>query len=188
MMGSWAHLTVWLPWSAGVLFAALYLYVIGDIDIVGPPSWGLFVGEFSLGRILSARAPFRFEPVLMLEAGYVVFLLSPLNLFITLLMAGLLAANLHGAIVLHRDPQCRLSTGGSFSGALPALLAGGACCAPSLILLLGIPGLGAFTAFFAWLVPVSIIALSLSRVWQHYLGAPPLWRLGASRLLWKGLS
>jgi hypothetical protein len=60
----------------------------------------------------------------------------------------------------------------------PALLAGGACCAPSLLLVLGIPGLGAFVGLFAWLLPLSLLLLVLSRCWQRRRGAPRvLWLL-----------
>ncbi|MEA5444595.1 hypothetical protein VCB98_02040 [Gammaproteobacteria bacterium AB-CW1] len=165
---------LWLPLSAALAYAGFYLYAIGDIDVMDSSLWGLMVGELSLERILSARAVFQFEPVVMIEAGYLVILISPLNLAMTVLLAGLLAANLHGVLHLRANPSCRYSASGSLSGALPALLAGGACCAPSLILLLGLPGLGAFAAFFAWLVPVSLLALAASRIWQRRLGAPPM--------------
>ena len=57
------------------------------------------------------------------------------------------------------------------------LLAGGACCSPGLLLLLGIPALGAFVGLFSWLVPLSILLLGGARIWQHRQGAPPMFRL-----------
>lgn len=66
---------------------------------------------------------------------------------IAVILGGLLAANLHGVIFICSHPAtCKVGSGG-LVGAAPALFAGGACCAPSLILLLGIPGLGAISAF-----------------------------------------
>ena len=50
------------------------------------------------------------------------------------------------------------------TGAWPSLLAGGACCAPSLLLLLGIPGLGAFVSLFAWMVPLALFLVLLAGV------------------------
>ncbi len=169
-----------MPVSVGIGYMVLYLYVIGDLDIVGPPWWGIQVSELSLQQMLASRSTLLFESVATIEAGYVIWLVSPINLMIALFMGGLLAANLHGAIFLRRQAACSIdpSPGGGNSamvgGMIPALLAGGACCAPSLILLLGIPGLGAMSAFFGWLIPLSVLILGLNRLWQHHLGAPPM--------------
>lgn len=109
----------------------------------------------------------------MLQLGRLVILLSPGNLAVAALLSWLLAFNLHGALTLRQQARCDLATGAILSAGLwPALLAGGACCAPSL-LLLGIPSLGAFIGLFAWLVPMSLVLLLASRVWQRRRGAPP---------------
>ncbi|PSQ91373.1 MAG: hypothetical protein BRD57_04630 [Proteobacteria bacterium SW_6_67_9] len=55
---------------------------------------------------------------------------------------------------------------------MPALLAGGAYCAPALLLLTGLPSLGAFAGLFSGLVPLAIGALGVARWWQRRLGAP----------------
>ncbi len=170
------NLRLWLPLIVGVSYGLFYLYAIGDLTMYGPPAWGAFLTEPTLERALTARATLMFEAIGVIEMGWLVWLISPLNLFLTLLLSGLLAANIHGVLYLRSQPaSCHPAS--SLAGALPALFAGGACCAPSLILLLGIPGLGAFTAMFGWLMPVSVLALGLSRIWQHHLGAPPMFRI-----------
>jgi hypothetical protein len=160
--------------AAGVGYAVFYLYAVGDVDVGGPPAWNVATVEMTIERVLAARVPFQFEAVAMMEAGVVVLLLSPLNILMAVLLGMLLAANLHGALYLHGNPRCRAGAGGALGGAMPALLAGGACCAPSLILLLGVPGLGAFSALFPWLVPLSIVALIVNRIWQRRQSAPTL--------------
>lgn len=162
--------------GAGLLYAVFYLWVIGDLDAAGYSAWQFQLGQFDLARVFRARAPFYFEPVAMLQAGHLLWFLSPLNLLITASLAGLLGANVHGVLALRRGggDQCPIGSRGSVSGALPALLAGGACCAPGLLLLLGIPALGAFAGLFAYLIPLSLILLALSRWWQRRLGAPRL--------------
>lgn len=168
-----------IAFAVGLLYGLFYLWVIGDITFYGPPAWGGHIAELSLERALSARSTLMFEAVAVLEAGYLVWLISPVNLLIAGILCGLLAANIHGALWIRAQPAaCRPGQGGTLAAAVPALFAGGACCAPSLILLLGIPGLGAFAAFFGWLVPISIAALGLSRVWQHRQGAPKLFGTG----------
>ncbi len=164
-----------LPWLVGLGYGLIYLYAIGDISLAAPPLWDWRVAPLSLERVVSARGPFLFEAMAIAEAGYAVLLISPLNLLITGLLSGLLAANIHGVLYLRANPDmCRPNRAGLVAGALPALLAGGACCAPSLILLLGIPGLGAFAGLFGWLVPLSLGLLACNRLWQRRRGAPGL--------------
>jgi len=167
-----------LPWLTGIAYGLFYLYSIGDLTLYGPPGWGAYVVDFGLERIFSARSTLMFEAIAVIEMGWLVWLFSPLNLLFTLLLAGLLAANMHGALYIRAHPSvCRRPGRGGLLGAVPALLAGGACCAPGLILLLGIPSLGAFVALFGYLMPASIVLLALSRLWQHRQGAPPVFRL-----------
>lgn len=175
-------LRLWLPLLAGVGYGLFYLYAIGDLSFQGPPHWGGYISEISLQRIFSARSTLMFEAIAVIELGWLVWLVSPLNLLLTLLLGGLLAANLHGVLYMRAHPaQCRVGGNKGLLGAAPALFAGGACCAPSLILLLGIPGLGAFSAFFGWLLPISIVVLALNRIWQYRQGAPPMFRLVPGR-------
>lgn len=160
----------------GSLYGLLYLVVIGDISFIGPPAWDAYISNLSLEAMLSARGTMLFETVGVLEMGYFVWLVSPVNLLVCGLLSGLLAANVHGVLFFRSQPQsCSGGRRVLVAGGLPALLAGGACCAPSLILLLGIPALGAFGAFLGWLIPVSVLALSFNRLWQLKKGAPVMW-------------
>ena len=168
-----------LPIGAlAVLYALLYLYAIGDLDL-GRAGWSWQALDWQWSRLLARRGAWHFEAVAMLELGYLVLLLSPANLALAGVLAALLALNLHGALALRARAQCSLRQGAASSAGLwPALLAGGACCAPSLLLMLGIPGLGAFIGLFAWLLPLSLLLLVLSRFWQRLSGAPRvLWLL-----------
>jgi hypothetical protein len=161
---------------SGISYGAVYLWAVGDIDTGGPGAWQWQPVELSLERLTAMRSPMHFEAVAMVQAGPLFMLVSPLNLLIATLLGTLLIANVHGAFELRRHVACnaRPGTGMLSASTLPALLAGGACCAPSLLILLGIPGLGAFAALFAWLVPLSVVALMASRWWQRRLGASPL--------------
>ena len=86
------------------------------------------------------RSPFLFEDVAMLQAGWWGVIISPLDIALAALLGMLRALNIHGVVALWRSPGSRtLSTAGSASSAIPALLAGSAYCAPSLLLLLGAP-------------------------------------------------
>lgn len=163
-------------WLIGLLAGAyglLYLYMLGDIDI-GYSGWGWHHLPWQWSHIWAQRSPWQFEALAMLEAGVLVILLSPVNLLVATALATLLGLNLHGMLALRRTARCTVI---SSAGVWPSLLAGGACCAPSLLLLLGIPGLGAFASLFAWMLPLAGVLLLASRVWQRLKGAPAVWRL-----------
>lgn len=163
--------------TLALLYALLYLYAIGDLDLART-GWSWRALDWQWQRLLARRGTWHFEAVAMLELGYLVLLLSPANLALAGTLAALLALNLHGALALRAQAQCSLRQGAASSaGVWPALLAGGACCAPSLLLVLGIPGLGAFIGLFAWLLPLSLLLLVLSRCWQRRRGAPRVLRL-----------
>ncbi|MDN3516451.1 hypothetical protein QWY84_02405 [Aquisalimonas lutea] len=158
----------------GGLYALAYLFGIGDLAFEPGAGWLVRTAAVSPERIFSMRAPFLFEAVAMAEAGWWVVLVSPVNVAIAALLGTLLALNVHGVIALWRAPRsCSLSGLAGAWGALPALLAGSACCAPSVLLLLGVPALGVVAAFFGYLVPLSVAALAASRLWQRRVGAPP---------------
>lgn len=161
--------------GSGAGYALLYLYLIGDIDLMAT-GWQWQHVPLSIERLLSQRSPFYFEAFAKLELAIAVFLVSPLNILIALSLGLLLGLNIHGALDLNNSRTCSVPAGGTLSGALPALLAGGACCAPALLLLIGIPGLGAFVGLFPWLMPLSFVLLFFGRWWQRRLGARRIWR------------
>jgi hypothetical protein len=163
----------------GVFYALAYLHLLGDLDLRSDGAWGLVIGD--PGAWLDRRGLMHFEPVAMLELGQVLLLASPPNLAFAASLGALLAVNLDGAWQLWRQPvACSLRSGRPVSGfagsgplaAVPALLAGGACCAPSLLMLLGIPALGALAGLFGWLLPASLALLLVSRILQRRRGAP----------------
>lgn len=165
--------------AVGAIYALGYLYALGDIDWAQQAAWGFRVGDLALAQWITMRSAFYFEAVAIADIGHLAVLISPLNLAIAVGLASLLTLNIHGAIELRRRPALCRRRPGTLLGGLPALLAGGACCAPSLVLLLGVPGLGAFAALFGWLIPLSFAALFATRWWQRREGAPAwLWRSG----------
>jgi len=171
-----------LALAGGFTYAVSYLWAIGDFSTMGQPAWDLLAGDPALW--LQRREAFRFEPIAMLRAGHIAWLVNPLDILIATGLGALLAVNAQGAWILrHRPDICRGRAGGT-RGALaaaPALLAGGACCAPGVLLTLGIPGLGAVAGLFEWLVPLSLLMLAANRWWQRRQGAPGWFRLPAAR-------
>lgn len=159
--------------TIAVSYALLYLFLIGDIDI-GASGWQWVLLPIDSMQPFSQRSLLHFEAVAMIQLGWLTVLLSPVNIVIASVLGMLLALNVYGLMSM-RTRACQLSRSSSSMSALPALLTGGACCAPSLFLVLGIPGLGALISYIGWLLPLSALLLLLNRFWQRAQGAPA-WR------------
>jgi hypothetical protein len=163
--------------AVGTTYALLYLYALGDIDLVTRTAWGWRVGELSPGAWFDMRAPLRFEPIAIADLGHLAVLVSPMNIAVAVILGAALALNVHGIVTLIRQPaQCRAGAAGGLVGVAPALLAGGACCAPSLVLVIGTPAISGLAAFSGWLVPLSLALLVGGRWWQRRQGVPSWFR------------
>ncbi|MEQ6889988.1 hypothetical protein ABE957_15030 [Halomonas sp. CS7] len=156
------------PWDAalvggvGLVYTGLYLWVIGDL---GPGGGGGLAASFpAWERVWQTRGPLYFEPVGLIEAGAWIWTFSPLNTLLGLGLGLLLGANLVlGWRVRHAASHCAWrAPGGSLLAALPALLAGGACCAPMLLIWLGLPLAGALIPVLPWLLPLAALLLLAS--------------------------
>lgn len=160
--------------AAGLVYLVLYLGASQDLSFDTDAGWTLRVATDWSSLWMQARSPFRFEGIAMIEAGALTLLLSPLDLLIAGILGVLVALNVHGVLALRGTPStCRpTGAGAGLLGAAPALLASGACCAPALILLIGMPGLGAVAGLFGWLIPLSLALLVASRWWLRRHGAP----------------
>lgn len=163
--------------AVGSTYALLFLYALGDIDIVERTAWGWRMGDLAPGTWFDMRAPLHFEPIAIADMGHLAVLVSPVNIVMAALLGAALALNMHGIATLIRQPaQCRAGAAGGLAGVVPALLAGGACCAPSLVLAIGIPAISGLAAFSGWLVPLSFLLLVGGRWWQHRQGVPSWFR------------
>jgi len=104
---------------------------------------------------------FTFEPVARLIVPGATLLLSPINLAVVGALSILAGMNLTVAFASLREPRaCRISRTGSVLSGFPALLAGGACCAPAILLVLGIQASSLLIGLFRILIPVSFVLLA----------------------------
>ncbi|EWH01416.1 hypothetical protein [Halomonas sp. BC04] len=146
------------------LYTLLYLWLTGDIAGGGAGGWHATFPAWE--RAFQSRGPFQFEPVGLVSLGALVWTFSPLNTLLAVFMGLLVGLNVVAGWRLWRSPrQCGL--GGSSTGLLaliPAFLAGGACCAPLILIWLGLPIAGALAGMTPLLVPVALLLLVLG-VW-----------------------
>ncbi|MGW0732019.1 hypothetical protein [Streptomyces sp. NPDC002851] len=151
----------------------LYLTAIGDVVFGAHGRWaGQFAGW---ERAFETRAPYLFEPVAAVRTPVAVLFVSPVNVLLGAVVAGLAACTVAVALATRDEAVCpvpvrRRGRGfGGLLGALPALLLGFACCVPAFLLALGTGTAAAVLPFVTPLRPVfyplSLLLLSTALVW-----------------------
>lgn len=146
--------------AAGYL--VLFLLALGDISTGG---LGFEVLTTDWTRMFDRTGALTFEPIAQLTVPGMTILISPVNVAIGLLLAVLAALNLTVTYLGFRQPRaCRFNRSTGIVASLPALLAGSACCAPTIVLILGLQVSSLFIAVFQVLIPVSVALLLLTLV------------------------
>lgn len=149
------------------LYTLVYLWAIGDlavqstsgvgIDVVAPVSRSL---ETGLGR-------FSFEGIAVVDLGVARYLLSPLNVIIAGGIGALVGLNMALSYLASvRPSSCGIGASSGLLASIPALLSGSACCAPVLLIVLGVTASGALVTAITWLLPVSVILLVVTLVYM----------------------
>jgi hypothetical protein len=144
--------------AAGYL--VLFLLALGDISAGGHGFEALTTGWT---RMFDRTGALTFEPIAQLTVPGATVLFSPINMTIGILLAVLAALNLTVTYLAFRQPQaCRFNRSTGIMATLPALLAGSACCAPAIVLILGLQVSSLFITVFQVLIPVSVALLLLT--------------------------
>ena len=154
-------LAVFIGVTLGYLL--FYLYAIGHLA-PGSGQVELFVVDRPLDRLFDRSfGTFSFEPVARFELGAVTYLFS-LDTVIGVGLALLVGLNLSLTALLWRQPKaCGIGTSSTAAVAgIPALLSGAACCAPVVLIVLGIQATGVLLTAFEFLLPLAAVFLIAS--------------------------
>lgn len=147
----------------GAVYLVLFLVALQDISL-GASRFQFVTGDWS--RALDRTGAFTFEPVAMLAlpGGLglpgVTVLISPVNVLMGGFISVLVGLNLVVTWIAFRQPRaCSFNRSTGVLASVPALLAGSACCAPAIVLILGIQLSSALVTVFQVLIPVSVVLL-----------------------------
>lgn len=153
--------------DAGLVFAGttvgyllLYLYAIGHLA-PGLGGVGVTVVDDPLGAFLRpALGPLSFTPVASVRLGPVTYVFS-FDTVLGLGLSALVGVNFAVTYLAWTQPKAcgigRSSTG--VLASLPAVLSGTACCAPVVVIALGIQLSGVLLTAFQYLLPVAAALL-----------------------------
>lgn len=150
--------------AAGVAAVYLVLYMIALQDVsLGGTGVEFLTTDWS--RAFDRTGAVTFEPIAQLTLPGLTILLSPVNMAIGAVLSVLVGVNLTVTYIAFRQPRvCSFNRATGIFASLPALLAGSACCAPAIILILGLQLSSVLVAAFRVLIPVSALLLILSLI------------------------
>lgn len=149
-------------WTVALIYLVLFQIALGDLTLdaraARAPEAFLVPGWAEM--IWRTRGPFHFEPIGMMQAPFVVWLISPLNVAIGAVLGALTGAQIALVRIARRCAvQCGLSPLTGLLAGLPGLLAGTACCAPLLFLLLGVQVTAGLLTLMGLMVPIAFVLL-----------------------------
>lgn len=145
----------------GIGYLLIYLVTVGDLSFVagGTEPFAVRVAD-DISRAFASLGFFRFGAVAVVSVGPVIYLFSPGNALVAILLASLVAANFALTYLGFVQPRaCGLESSTGVLGGIPALLSGAACCGPTILLLFGVQAGATLITGFQLLVPVAVLML-----------------------------
>lgn len=150
------------------VYLVTFLWAMADIVIRTSADIGVtaVVDDPLSQMFVPGPGPYTHEPVALIELGVATFAFSPLNTALGLFIAALVGLNLASTYLAVTQPAaCGLGATSGLFASVPALLAGSTCCAPVILIALGIQAGGILLTAFSWLLPLGVIALLASQVY-----------------------
>lgn len=146
---------------AGLGYLLLYLVTVGDLTLFTGASGPLTIRVVDdLTRAFASLGFFRFDAIALVSIGPVTYLFSPLNMLVTVVLSGLVGANLALTYLGWVQPRaCGLKNSSGVLAGVPALLSGAACCGPTILLVVGIQASATIITGFQLLIPIALAML-----------------------------
>ena len=147
--------------GVALLYVLVFQYAISDLTIDATSrSFSFFALSNWQEVVFRQRVPFQFESIAVLEGPFFTWLLSPVNLAFGLVLGALTGAQIALTSVARKCAvSCGLSPAAGLFAGLPGLLAGSACCAPILFVLLGIQLTASLVTLMGLMVPIAFVLL-----------------------------
>jgi hypothetical protein len=155
-----------LAWAVAGVYLVVFMIALGDLTIDGTmrPLSYVAVGDWA-NLLLRQRTAFQFEALAIVEAPFVIWLVSPVNIAIGAVLGALTGIQIAlDRIAAQCSAACGLSPAAGILAGLPGLLAGSACCAPLLFVLLGLQVTASVVTVMGLLIPAAFVLLAAGLV------------------------
>lgn len=145
------------------LYLIAFLLAVQDLSFPGGPA---MVRATELTAMFRRTGFLLFDAVAILQIPLFTVLVSPINILIGAVLSLLVGLNLTMSYIAWRQPRaCSINKATGTLGILPALLAGGACCAPTILLILGIQATATLITASRLMIPLAFVLLVGSLIW-----------------------
>jgi len=143
-----------------LVYLVLFLVALRDVSLGGR---GVQFLTADLSRMFDRTGAMTFEAIAQLTLPGLTILFSPVNVLTGLIISLLAGLNLTITYIAYKQPRaCSFNRSTGILASLPALVAGGACCAPTIILIFGLQVSSLFMTAFQILIPVSVALLLIT--------------------------
>jgi hypothetical protein len=142
-------------------YLLVYLWLLQTLFVGTGYGFGVEVVGEPLDRLFrSGPGTYGYEAVARIDLGRVRLLFSPLNTAIGGGVAILVGANLTLSYLATVQPRsCGIGAGTGLVASIPAFVTGGTCCAPVLLIALGVTASTTLLSLLSWLLPVGVALL-----------------------------
>ncbi|WP_293026876.1 hypothetical protein [Natronococcus sp.] len=141
-------------------YFAGYFWATDRLSVRSGLGGSVTVVDEPLARAFERTGQLQFEPVALVDLWVVRLLVSPIDVLVGATLAGLVGLNLALAYLALVQPRsCGLGAGAGAAAAVPALLSGTACCAPVIVIALGVQISGTLLTVLPWLLPLGVALL-----------------------------
>lgn len=150
-----------------VAYLVVFLWAVNQLSFQTGIGFSTTVVSDPLTRMFEPGiGPFIYEPIALIDLWVIRLLFSPVNMVLGLTIAGFVGLNIGLSYLAVTQPKsCGLGTSAGILASIPALLAGSTCCAPVILLVLGIQASGIIMTGFSVLLPAGIALLLGSLVY-----------------------
>jgi len=151
-----------IAWMVALAYLLVFQIAAGDMTLGGASRLSsIQLVENWQSLLLRMRAPFQFEAVAFVETPFLAWLISPVNISIGI-MLGLLTGFQIALTRMARQcaAACGISPATGLLAGLPGLLAGSACCAPILFILLGVQITASLITLMGLMIPAAFFLLA----------------------------
>lgn len=150
----------------GLGYLAGFLWATNSLNLRAGTGVSLTVVDDPLARTFDRRGPTSFEAVAVVDAWFGTLLIAPVDLALGVGLAALVGLNLALSYLAVVQPaSCGVGAGAGLAAAVPALLSGTVCCAPVILLVIGIQASGTLLTALPLLLPVGVALLLASLVY-----------------------
>jgi len=152
-----------LAFASGIalIYLLVFQFAVADLSI---DSTARPISSSGLSNwqdvVFRQRVPFQFEAIAVLQGPYFIWLLSPVNIAIGAVLGLLTGAQIALVGIARKCAvSCGLSPAAGIFAGLPGLLAGSACCAPLLFILLGVQLTASLVTLMGLMIPIAFVLL-----------------------------